>query len=145
MATHANALTGVLNAWFDGAPMLLITGIEPLQSLGWGEFQDFNPVAIPIWDRGSIPESMAEFMGVIGTAAGSPELLADADLILPAGIEFDYRAGHISTPTFSRINRICTYGLSRYKLALISGSFCTRQIVTDRLLSPSDTARSRQS
>ena len=217
---HANALTGVLNAWFDGAPMLLITGIEPMQSLGWGEFQDFNPVAmsapvckyarlldvpervpqlvheafaaatsgrpgpvhlslpmdiaaaevdanaaprahvrsgtvrvdgaatpdviqhavdllrqaerplliagsgvyyahgeaalaqfarqqqipvtIPIWDRGSIPEPMAEFMGVIGAATGSPELLADADLILLAGAEFDYRVGHISAPAIAQ-------------------------------------------
>ena len=47
---HANALTGVLNAWFDGAPMLLITGMTPLSELGWGNFQDFNPVpmAAPI-------------------------------------------------------------------------------------------------
>jgi acetolactate synthase-1/2/3 large subunit len=47
---HANALTGVLNAWFDGAPMLLITGTTPLRDLGWGNFQDFNPVpmAAPI-------------------------------------------------------------------------------------------------
>ena len=47
---HANALTGVLNAYFDGAPMLLITGTTPLSDLGWGNFQDFNPVpmAAPI-------------------------------------------------------------------------------------------------
>lgn len=47
---HANALTGVLNAWFDGSPMLLITGITPLNRLGFGDFQDFNPVpmAAPI-------------------------------------------------------------------------------------------------
>jgi len=41
---HANAMTGVLNAWFDGAPMLLITGITPLKDLGRGNFQDFDPV-----------------------------------------------------------------------------------------------------
>ena len=41
---HANALTGVLNAWFDGAPMMLITDITPLARLGYGDFQDFNPV-----------------------------------------------------------------------------------------------------
>ena len=47
---HANALTGVLNAHLDGAPMMLITGITPLAELGWGNFQDFNPVpmAAPI-------------------------------------------------------------------------------------------------
>jgi len=39
---HANALTGVLNAWFDGAPMLLITGTTPHARLGYGDFQDFR-------------------------------------------------------------------------------------------------------
>ncbi len=41
---HANALTGVLNAWFDGSPMLLITGTCGHQEFGWGNFQDFDPV-----------------------------------------------------------------------------------------------------
>ncbi len=47
---HANALTGVVNAWFDGAPMLLITGITPLADLDRGQFQDFNhvPMADPV-------------------------------------------------------------------------------------------------
>ena len=31
---HANALTGVLNAHFDGSPMLLITGTTPLADFG---------------------------------------------------------------------------------------------------------------
>lgn len=213
---HVNALTGVLNAWLDGAPMLLITGIIPLADLGWGNFQDFNPVpmtspickyarlidvphrvpqlvheafaaatsgrpgpvsltlpidvalkpvevsglqrsafrcgevritgagnaklieeaarlikqsqrplvvagsgvyyshgeralaefalqqqiptVIPIWDRGSIPKATPTFLGVIGAASGGPRLLADADLVLLAGAEFDYRVGQISPP-----------------------------------------------
>jgi len=41
---HVNALTGVLNAWFDGSPMLLITGTCDHVDFGWGNFQDFNPV-----------------------------------------------------------------------------------------------------
>ena len=41
---HANALTGVLNAHLDGAPMLLITGVLPLSRFGERDFQDFNPV-----------------------------------------------------------------------------------------------------
>jgi acetolactate synthase-1/2/3 large subunit len=213
---HANALTGVLNAWLDGAPMLLITGITPLAELGWGNFQDFNPVpmtipickyarlvdvaervpqlvheafvaatsgrpgpvalalpmdvaskpvdrqlarstvrsgevriagagspkliedaarliqqsqrpllvagsgvyyshgeralsefalqqqiptVIPIWDRGSVQEPTPTFMGVIGAASGGPKLLGEADLVLLAGAEFDYRIGQISPPT----------------------------------------------
>jgi acetolactate synthase-1/2/3 large subunit len=38
---HVNALTGVVNAHFDGSPMLLITGAGPLGTAGMGHFQDF--------------------------------------------------------------------------------------------------------
>jgi len=41
---HLNALAGVANAYFDGAPMLLITGATPLAREGLGDFQDFDPV-----------------------------------------------------------------------------------------------------
>lgn len=43
---HANALTGVLNACFDGAPMLLITGSGPTATMGRGHFQDLDQVAL---------------------------------------------------------------------------------------------------
>ncbi len=213
---HANALTGVLNAWFDGAPMLLITGITPLSRLGYGDFQDFNPVpmadpickyarildvpervgqivheaftaattgrpgpvhlalpidvasaepnpsevpqsivqsgevringaapqeliddaaerigraerpvlvagsgvyyshgeaalmrlaseqqiptVVPIWDRGSIVQRSNWFMGVVGAWSGGARLLPDADLLILAGTEFDYRVGQLSPP-----------------------------------------------
>jgi len=213
---HANALTGVLNAWFDGAPMLLITGITPLAELGWGNFQDFNPVPmaepickyarlvdtphrvgqfvheafaaatsgrpgpvhlampldvgsaevdnkdvirskvrrgevalaglgdpdlvaeaarmlrqaerpvlvigsglyyargevalarfltqqriptmLPIWDRGSVVQTNEAFLGVVGAASGEPRILAEADLVILAGAEFDYRVCQISPP-----------------------------------------------
>ena len=213
---HANAMTGVVNAWFDGAPMLLITGITPHAELDWGNFQDMNsvpmaepmckyarvldapervaqivheafdaatsgrpgpvhlalpidvaateinpssiarsavrsgavrhagegaanlideaakliqsaqrpllvagsgvyyahgeealarfaqqlamPTVVPIWDRGAIDEPMDEFMGVIGAATGDAPLLGDADVVILAGAEFDYRVGQISPP-----------------------------------------------
>ncbi len=213
---HANALTGVLNAHFDGAPMLLITGITPLARLGCGDFQDFNPVpmaapickyarlvdvpelvplivheaftaattnrpgpvhlslpidvasaevdpdrvarskvrsgevrhlglaptelideaarlvqkarrpvlvagsgvyyshgekaladfatgqqiptVIPIWDRGRVPRPSEPFMGVGGAASGGPRLRADADLVIMAGAQFDYRVGQLAPP-----------------------------------------------
>ena len=213
---HVNGLSGVLNARFDGAPMLLITGITPLADLGWGNFQDFNPVpmtvpvtkyarllnvpgrvgqivheaftaattgrpgpvhltlpmdvastevdalpfvadgvrsgqvrhdsaatteqvaeaaelirnarrpvlvagsglyysrgdealrefaqqqkipvVMPIWDRGSVPQPIEQFMGVIGAATGSADLLPDADLVIMAGAEFDYRVGQLQPP-----------------------------------------------
>ena len=215
---HANALTGVLNAYFDGAPMMLITGITPLDELGWGNFQDFNPVpmaapickyarlidspnrigqivheafaaatagrpgpvhltlpidvasaevdpqnvprsrvqsgavrhagagdsaaihdavamikqadrpllvagsglyyahgeaaltcfcgqqdvpvVVPVWDRGAV-HHLPQFVGVIGAASGGAKLLKEADLVMLAGAEFDYRVGQISPPTLA--------------------------------------------
>ncbi|MCP5119080.1 MAG: thiamine pyrophosphate-binding protein [bacterium] len=43
---HVNALTGVLNGWFDGAPMLLLTGAGALRTTGMGHFQDCDQVAM---------------------------------------------------------------------------------------------------
>ena len=73
---HANALTGVLNASFDGAPMLLITGMAPLARLGYGDFQDFNPVpmAAPICKYARIldvPELVPQIVHEAFTAATS--------------------------------------------------------------------------
>ena len=43
---HANALTGVVNAYFDGSPMLLITGCGSTETIGLGHFQDLDQVAL---------------------------------------------------------------------------------------------------
>src|SRR5436190_7266822 len=43
---HLNALTGVANAWFDGAPMLLISGSGAFRTAGMGHFQDMDQVAL---------------------------------------------------------------------------------------------------
>jgi len=43
---HLNALTGVCNAWFDGSPMLLITGATDSATAGRGNFQDMDSVAL---------------------------------------------------------------------------------------------------
>ena len=43
---HLNALTGVCNAWFDGSPMLLITGATDSATTGRGNFQDMDSVAL---------------------------------------------------------------------------------------------------
>jgi len=56
------------------------------------------PVIVPIWDRGSIDKPLPEFMGVVGAATGGPNLLADADLIILAGVHFDYRIGYLQPP-----------------------------------------------
>jgi len=43
---HVNALTGVANAWFDQAPILLITGAAALATSGLGHFQDMDQVTV---------------------------------------------------------------------------------------------------
>jgi len=43
---HSNALTGVANAYFDGAPLLLITGASAGYGAGHGVFQEFDQVAL---------------------------------------------------------------------------------------------------
>jgi len=43
---HVNALTGIANAWFDGAPVLLITGESPSSQDDLGKFQELDHVAL---------------------------------------------------------------------------------------------------
>ncbi len=43
---HLNALTGLVNAYFDGAPMLLITGASETRTAGMGNFQDLDHVSL---------------------------------------------------------------------------------------------------
>jgi len=75
---HVNALTGLTNAHFDGAP-----------------------VVTPIWDQGSVSRPMPEFLGVVGAASGGPALLADSDAIVLAGARVDYRVGYMKPPAIA--------------------------------------------
>jgi len=43
---HSNALTGVANAYFDGSPMLLITGASAGYGANRGVFQEYDQVAL---------------------------------------------------------------------------------------------------
>lgn len=43
---HANALIGLVNAWFDGAPVLLITGATDQRMRGLGNFQELDHIAM---------------------------------------------------------------------------------------------------
>lgn len=210
---HVNALTGVLNAYYDGAPMLLISGSGALRTAGMGHFQDLDqvalatpictfarvvdhvdvidqyiaeawsemqngrpgpvhltlpldiqnqtvrppadrrkysvvrsqtqtdqaqlleaaraiaaaqrplliagsgmyyahgeealqlftettaiPVTTPIWDRGSVPKPLDTWVGVLGAATGGPLLLPEADVVILAGAECDYRVGYLQSP-----------------------------------------------
>ena len=43
---HINGLMGVANAWFDGSPMLLITGATHSAMVGRGAFQDMDTIGL---------------------------------------------------------------------------------------------------
>lgn len=43
---HVNALTGVLNSFLDGSPLLLLTGASESATAGMGNFQDVDHVAL---------------------------------------------------------------------------------------------------
>ncbi len=66
---HVHALAGVANAWFDGAPVLLISGAAASSELGRGAFQEMDQVAVarPLCKRaelvaeaGEIPAALAD-------------------------------------------------------------------------------------
>jgi acetolactate synthase-1/2/3 large subunit len=83
---------------------LLVAGSGVYYSRGERPLQQFArqqnvPVVMPIWDRGSVPEPLEQFMGVVGAATGSADLLPDADLVIMAGAELDYRVGRLEPPT----------------------------------------------
>jgi acetolactate synthase-1/2/3 large subunit len=85
---------------------LIIAGNGLFYDKGERALEDFSttfdvPVVVPIWDRGCIPEQMDTFMGVLGSATGGPDLLADADLILMLGARCDYRVGYLQQPEIS--------------------------------------------
>lgn len=63
------------------------------------------PVVTPIWDRGSIHDAIPHFLGVIGSASGSPPVLAQADLIILAGARVDYRVGYMQPPAIAATAR----------------------------------------
>lgn len=217
---HVNALTGVLNAWFDSTPMLLISGSGALRTAGLRHFQDVDqvalaqpitrfartiehperavellesaleisvgpppgpvhltfpmdvqrisveagrmvrfvrtegslqlydpspiasalrdssapliiagsalwyasegealmrfseqfsvPVMVPIWDRGCIGRPIQTFMGVIGAATGGPELLYEADCIVLAGAQNDYRLQFLQPGAIREDARVVT-------------------------------------
>ena len=67
---HVNALTGVCNAHFDGAPMLLITGSGPAGTAGLGHFQDLDQVAVA--------EPLCKYAKTIHHPGRIPQMLHEA-------------------------------------------------------------------
>jgi acetolactate synthase-1/2/3 large subunit len=62
---HVHGLAGVLNAQYDGAPLLLISGSSPAAKMGRGVFQDLDQVGLarPLCKRAELvlrPERIAQ-------------------------------------------------------------------------------------
>jgi acetolactate synthase-1/2/3 large subunit len=67
---HANAMTGVVNAHFDGAPMLLITGSASTQTMGLAHFQDLDQVALAA--------PVCKYSRIVDDAERIPQLVHEA-------------------------------------------------------------------
>ncbi len=73
---HVNALAGVANAWFDGSPMLLVSGAGALRTSGLGHFQDM--------DHSAAARPIARYARTIDHPARTVEIL-DAALHAATG------------------------------------------------------------
>jgi acetolactate synthase-1/2/3 large subunit len=67
---HLNALTGVANAWFDRAPMLLISGAGAHRTVGMGHFQDLDQVELaqPITKLSRVIDQPAQAIEILDAA-----------------------------------------------------------------------------
>ena len=93
---------------FESAAACLSSAKQPLIIAGSGIYyaneeqalcdfaREFSaPVLAPIWDRGIIDQPLESFVGVVGAATGGRAALADADCIVMAGAQPDYRVGYL--------------------------------------------------
>lgn len=76
---HVNATAGMMNAWFDGAPFLLITGHSPSSEMRRGGFQDCDHIALAgplckytelVTDTRRIPQALHE--AIAAATSGRP-------------------------------------------------------------------------
>jgi acetolactate synthase-1/2/3 large subunit len=67
---HTNALTGLANAYWDGGPMLLISGCSPLSTRGMDSFQELDQVgmAAPVSKYASLVRSAEVLQHELNTA-----------------------------------------------------------------------------
>ncbi len=70
---HVNALAGVTNAHYDGAPVLLISGASSSETLGRGGFQDLDQVALaaPITKHAELVTEAARVPLAVRAAVGA--------------------------------------------------------------------------
>jgi acetolactate synthase-1/2/3 large subunit len=67
---HTNALTGLTNAWWDGGPMLLISGCSPLPTRGLDHFQELDQVGMvaPVTKHAALVRSVDALQHELNTA-----------------------------------------------------------------------------
>jgi acetolactate synthase-1/2/3 large subunit len=67
---HTNALTGLANAFWDGGPMLLISGCSPLSTRGADHFQELDQVgmAAPVCKYAALVQHIAALPQQVETA-----------------------------------------------------------------------------
>ncbi len=73
-------------------------------------------VVTPIWDRGVVNEPSDQFMGVIGAASGEPPLLQEADLLIIAGADIDYRLKYMDRPPLREDLKVIRIDVSQERL-----------------------------
>jgi len=95
---HCNALTGVANAYFDGAPILLITGASAGYGARRGVFQEFDQVALaaPICKSSSLVTRATDLAYMVrqAIAAASAGRQGPAHLTIP----LDVLEGQVDEP-----------------------------------------------
>lgn len=67
---HTNALTGLANSFWDGGPMLLVSGCSPQQTRGMDNFQELDQVgmAAPVSKYASMVRSINSLQHEVNTA-----------------------------------------------------------------------------
>ncbi len=92
---------------------------------------DFHiPIVTPIWDRGAVDQPSPVFLGVVGAATGEPAVLCDADCILLAGAEIDYRIGYLQPPAMRNDAKVFRIGEDWEALAANCGESRLKQEAT---------------
>ena len=92
---HTNALTGLANSFWDGGPMLLISGCSDMQTRGREHFQELDQVGMakPVCKYASLVSNIESLQGDVNTALSAaisgrpgpvhltiPEDVFDADI-----------------------------------------------------------------
>jgi acetolactate synthase-1/2/3 large subunit len=125
---HVNAITGVMNAAFDGSPMLLISGMSPLATYEMDHFQDIEQVGLvaPLCKYARLVESAAKipyyvhraFAAAVSGRPGPVHLTIPAD-VLAAPVDAEKHRWRNPAPGIVKQNQPGDPQLVREALALI--------------------------